>query len=269
MYNCMWCRLHGSDKSSWESQEERSKTVWQEWGAWARPWGVPEKGSKVDKRKVNQDRSCWLHSQDHPRSRRLWQGKQYAELSTLSVLWLRWSWPRGNLTTSFVRSNPWVRRKSSARIVPMSACWKERFWQWALSAGAAQIHLTNCLSMQVPNQHVGFVPDDWKTFLCDGVCLWRRPLSPHCKGTFVSSIYFILLPFLAFLQGRFKESRAAFYVAELVLALEFLHRKVFANLTTKFTKDQTTSKSGNLQISTELQKAQTHIWPQKYSTKNT
>ena len=29
------------------------------------------------------------------------------------------------------------------------------------------------------------------------------------------------------LQGRFKESRAAFYMSELVLALEFLHGKVF------------------------------------------
>ena len=78
--------------------------------------------------------------------------------------------------------------------------------------------------MQVLNEHVGLLPDDRKAFLCYGVCLGRRPLSPYCKGQkFAIHVRWIRI---LKTQGRFQESRAAFYMAELVLALQFLHGKV-------------------------------------------
>ena len=81
--------------------------------------------------------------------------------------------------------------------------------------------------MQVPDQHVGFVPDNGEAFLRHGVCLRWRPLPSHCQGFRNRNNKSVQEAVEFNLQGRFKESRAAFYMSELVLALEFLHGKVF------------------------------------------
>ena len=53
----------------------------------------------------------------------------------------RWSWGKENQTNSFAPSSLWVRRRFWVRIALTSACSKERFWPWALSAGAKLANL--------------------------------------------------------------------------------------------------------------------------------
>ena len=89
------------------------------------------------------------------------------------------------------------------------------------------IHSIDRFSMQVPDQHVGFVPDNGEAFLRHGVCIRWRSLPSHCQGFQNRNKKSVQEAVEFNLQGRFKESRAAFYMSELVLALEFLHGKVF------------------------------------------